>query len=162
LTAGSIDVEAAGTQGEDRACQPLELHLPLTRASIEAARQAVLAHLAPATLPAPVTYNLELILEEVLMNLVMHAHEDPTGHEVHLAVHQRDDEVDLRFEDDGRPFDPTASEPSPTAGTLEDARIGGLGLPLLRRRARRLHYKRCGGRNVFTVTVGLVPREAKP
>jgi len=153
-------VSTSRPPGEGSNGGALELHLPVARTSIERAREAMLAHLGAATLPPSVAFDLELVLEEVLMNIVLHAHADPTGRAVHVTVRRGPDEVELRIEDDGVPFDPTTAPVRPPAATLDEAVPGGLGLPLLRRRARRMEYARVGGRNVLTVAVGLAPRQS--
>ena len=53
-------------------------------------------------------------------------------------------EIALTVEDDGPPFDPTV-RPEPTLpSSLESARIGGLGLLMVRRVAPSLQYTRVG------------------
>jgi serine/threonine-protein kinase RsbW len=69
-------------------------------------------------------------------------------------VERRPEAVVLRFDDDGVPFDPSSGiDPAP-AKSLEEARIGGFGLILVRRAASALDYTRTpDGRNRVTVTL---------
>jgi anti-sigma regulatory factor (Ser/Thr protein kinase) len=56
-------------------------------------------------------------------------------------------------EDRGSPFDPSQAVDAPRATRIEDARIGGLGLRLVRMAARRVHYERVGDKNRVTLDI---------
>ena len=131
----------------------LSLSLPNRLESIETARLALLAYLAPQSLPAKVLFNLELVLEESLMNAVLHAFKDTGLHLIELSAWCDDEAVHLRFEDDGIAFDPEqASEPVMPA-SIGEASPGGLGLMLVRKRAQSVSYRREQGRNVLTTAL---------
>lgn len=131
----------------------LRLQLPAERASVEAARLAVGDFLAPLRLPGRCIYRIELILEEVLMNIVRHGLREQAGHVIALTVRAEVDEIVMSFEDDGPAFDPLAADAPEPAKDIDDARVGGLGLVLLRSMARTLTYERKGERNRLTVGV---------
>ncbi|HEY1392960.1 MAG TPA: ATP-binding protein [Methylibium sp.] len=123
------------------------------RTAIEAARQAVLAYLAPWALGPQAAYRVELVLEETLMNIVWHAFPKGGVHPVELTVRVEGDAIELRFENDGIEFDPTTALQPTLPERIEDAHVGGLGLMLVRRCARSLDYRRESGRNRLTVVV---------
>ena len=56
-----------------------------------------------------------------------------------------------RIEDNGQPFDPTQVAPHPLPSTLKDAKIGDLGIHLVRSFASRMDYERRHGRNRLTL-----------
>ncbi|MFY9509546.1 MAG: ATP-binding protein, partial [Rubrivivax sp.] len=125
-----------------------------TRAdALEPARLQLLAHLAPLELAAPRLGVVELVLEELFMNLVMHAHGDGAEHHVDLLVQADGSDVLLQFSDDGRPFDPGQHVQADRPATLAQARPGGLGLHLVRRFARSITHWRAEGRNHVQVRV---------
>lgn len=84
----------------------------------------------------------ELLLEELVTNVINHgAVTDPAARfTVTLAV-QPDGGCDIVFDDPGRPFDPAAAVLPDRPARLEEARIGGLGLVLLRQMARDLRHE---------------------
>jgi anti-sigma regulatory factor (Ser/Thr protein kinase) len=53
----------------------------------------------------------------------------------------------LSVEDDGRPFDPLSQPEPDTTLTLEDRKVGGLGIHFARRLVREITYRWSGGRN---------------
>lgn len=144
------DRAASGPEAPPR----LRLSVPVSRAAVEPARQAIERHLAPLDLSARDQYRVDLLLEEVLMNAVLHAFGDaPQGHVVEVSVEAGADRIVLRFEDEGSAFDPTRAPARAPAATLDAAEPGGLGLPMLRRFADQLAYRREGARNHLTVTL---------
>jgi len=63
------------------------------------------------------------------------------------------DEIVLRFDDNGKVFNPLDA-PAPTLpGSIEAAVPGGLGLVLVRRFAESVDYERRDGRNRLTIGV---------
>ena len=132
---------------------PLRLSLVNRLDALEPARLAIQAYLAPAGLSPQVVFKLELVLEETFMNLLWHAFKDGAEHVIKLTVQRGADEVVLGFVDDGVPFDPTgAAEPARPASTAE-ATVGGRGLALVRRAARRIEYRRSGAHNHLGIAV---------
>jgi serine/threonine-protein kinase RsbW len=135
--------------------QALELRLPVAVESVEHLRQAVWHWLGDTVLPPRVATTMELVVEEVVMNLVMHAFDDPQGHSFGLRVERVDDELRFAFDDDGRDFDPAAPGPGRDALSPGETRPGGLGLPLLRKRTRWMRHARRDGRNMLSIGIAL-------
>jgi anti-sigma regulatory factor (Ser/Thr protein kinase) len=132
---------------------PLQLRLPAELAAVERARAAVLAHLEPLALGARAVYAIELVIEETVTNIARHAYRGEAGHAFELAVDAAGDDIVLRFEDEGAPFDPRGAPAPARPATLDEAVPGGLGIELVRRYARRVGYERRAGRNVLTVAI---------
>ena len=64
------------------------------------------------------------------------------------------------LEDDGTPFDPTKVAPPQQPTSLADARVGGLGVHLIRKLTTDMHYERIGGRNRLILEFG--PSAGRP
>lgn len=137
----------------------LTLNVPNELAAIETTRSQVLDFLRGHSLSERTIYRLELVLEETLMNRLMHAFPDGGAHFTRLSVQpapptsteEESGELVLCFEDDGVPFDPLHDAPPAPHAPLADAPPGGFGLMLTRKAARACHYERIGERNRFTV-----------
>ena len=104
-------------------------------------------------LPQPTVFVINLALDELITNAVMHGTfevPDPT-----IDIHLKADGnvVTLTMEDNGSPFDPTATESADvdTTSALEDRAVGGLGLHLVRTFAHDMSYEFVDGRNRLTV-----------
>lgn len=87
-------------------------------------------------------YASELAFEELVVNVLRHSGATPApGDAVVVVTACVDaDAVRLRFEDRGRPFDPTTHDAGPAPTSIETAPIGGLGIRLVARSADRFEY----------------------
>jgi serine/threonine-protein kinase RsbW len=102
-------------------------------------------------LPARVVSNLDLCSTEVVTNIMNYACGSDGAQHICLRLGWQGDEVALEVEDEGRAFDPRAvPEPAPAA-SLQEARIGGWGIPILRRFSDGLRYRHEDGRNCLTL-----------
>jgi anti-sigma regulatory factor (Ser/Thr protein kinase) len=88
-----------------------------------------------------------LALDELAANVVEHASsaDGPDPFEVRLS--REGVVVVLVVLDAGPAFDPREAAPAPSAATLEEVPVGGLGLTLVRRLAGSIHYERVDGKN---------------
>jgi anti-sigma regulatory factor (Ser/Thr protein kinase) len=119
--------------------------LPRVQAALE--KFAVAERLPPSLLG-----SLSLVIEEVVCNVVSHAFEDDAEHEIELRLAVDGDVLTLEVEDEGRDFDP-GSVPAPELGApLPRRRVGGLGIPLIRRLMDEMRHERRDGRNRLTLT----------
>jgi anti-sigma regulatory factor (Ser/Thr protein kinase) len=87
-------------------------------------------------------YNVELVFEEVISNIVRYGAID--GRELHVRVtlEARSDSISLTFDDDGIPFDPCGLPHAHAPRSPPETRVGGFGLLLVRRAASSLEYVR--------------------
>jgi len=104
--------------------------------------------------PAPQVERLELALHEVLANVLAHggsaARAEPIRICIEVSQEATTGEAHVEVMDAGIPFDPTGAPEYIPAKTLAEVRLGGLGLPQIRRCSDWMSYRREGGRNRFT------------
>jgi serine/threonine-protein kinase RsbW len=99
-------------------------------------------------------YNCELIFEEIVANIVGHGAVRNHAPDVHVTLEHSDDSIVLTFDDDGVPFDPRGRPDPVPVKSLQQAKIGGFGLMLVRHAASSLEYVRTvEERNRLTVKV---------
>lgn len=97
--------------------------------------------------PLALTFQVNLVLEELWLNVLNHGHDDGC-HEVLIRLVSEDESLTIEISDDGKPFDPLEDAPIPdTVGELGDRKIGGLGIHLVRTMMDELEYKREEGKN---------------
>lgn len=134
----------------------LSLALRCERSACATAQVAFEGLLEPFQPSPRLSFALDLVLEELLMNQVLHAHPqavEPST--VGLQAWVVDDALVLHFTDSGIPFDPLSRPEVVAPASLDDARPGGLGLHLVRRYARELAYQRVGDTNHLSVVLAL-------
>jgi anti-sigma regulatory factor (Ser/Thr protein kinase) len=99
-------------------------------------------YLAGHALAPKALHRVEVVFEELVGNIVRHGFAKGSGQSIHVWVAQKPGAIELIFEDDGMPFNPLEA-PLPAAfSSLEDARIGGLGISLVVKLADDLRYER--------------------
>jgi len=98
-----------------------------------------------------VSFAVQLCLEEAVANVIMYG--SPKGGTLEIAVEVgRDDGAWVALiEDNGRQFDPTTVPPPVPPTSLDDAKIGDVGIHLMRSFADHMHYERRDGRNRLTL-----------
>lgn len=98
-------------------------------------------------LPPKATFAIELCLEEAVTNVIRHGAAEGRASSIVATLQREPDAVTLCIEDDGAPFDPTLVEPYVPPASLEEAKIGGLGLHLMREFSTYMRYERSADRN---------------
>ena len=91
--------------------------------------------------------TLELALEEIFLNIVMHGSEPGSTPQVEVSVSLEADAVTMTVEDDGPQFDPLSLPPPDVTVSLADRKVGGLGVFLVRNLMDTVNYARVAGRN---------------
>jgi len=114
---------------------------------------------AQAGLPPALVERADLCLSELLANIAEHtgAGAGPVSVRLDLIA----DGLRFRVEDRGPPFDPLAYQTAARPHSLATARIGGLGIHLVRSFADDIRYERANGRNHIHVALRL-QRSAPP
>jgi len=113
------------------------------------------AFLESQSLPEAAVYKANLVLEEVLTNIVKYAFEDASEHEISVLLAVNDEELTIRFVDDGREFDPLAVPAPVMKESIQEVTVGGLGVYLVRKSVNSIEYRREESKNILTTTIGL-------
>lgn len=121
----------------------LRLEVPIRLPAIAEAQAAIAGWVEGAGISPAIGYRIALVAEELLANLVMHGRFAGEAPDARLMLERSDEGVVLTIEDAAAPFDPREA-PVPPLPTLEDDRIGGVGLPLIRKMASALEYGAAG------------------
>jgi anti-sigma regulatory factor (Ser/Thr protein kinase) len=98
-------------------------------------------------LPRAQALAFELALEEVFMNVVMHASADGRTLRVEVSLVLADRGLTMTVEDDGPAFDPLTLPPPDVTAGLDERRVGGYGVFLVRQVMDSVSYERIGSQN---------------
>jgi serine/threonine-protein kinase RsbW len=116
---------------------------------------------AAAGLPAAESVKFELALEEIFMNVVMHG-SPGAGTQVEVSVILCDGGLTLMVENDGPAFDPLLLPAPDVAASLEERKVGGLGVFLVRQMMDTVSYQRVAAHNQLRMTKRLTAGDASP
>ncbi len=105
-------------------------------------------------------YQLNLVLDELLTNIVSYGYDDALPHEIRLRLRAEPGHLTAILTDDGKPFNPLKEAPAAVLdGSVEDRPIGGLGIHFMRTLMDEVTYQRQDGCNQLTLIKHLSARE---
>jgi anti-sigma regulatory factor (Ser/Thr protein kinase) len=110
-----------------------------------------LERLAQQGMSSDVSFAVQLCLEEAVANIIMYGAARGDRLEIAVELERNGGTLVARIEDNGRQFDPTRAPPPAVAASLEQAKVGDLGIHLMRSFASGMDYERRDGRNRLTL-----------
>ncbi len=96
-------------------------------------------------------FNLNLVLEEAVSNVILYAYPKEEHEIITLSVKMDDNMLIFVLTDSGKEFDPTVIPDADVTLSAEEREIGGLGIFLIRQIMNTVEYQRIEGRNVLTL-----------
>ena len=94
-----------------------------------------------------VATSINIAIEEAVTNVIMYSGADS----VDIETESNDNEIIYTVKDSGKPFDPTQTPDVDTNQSLDDRKIGGLGIHLFKKIMDIVTYKRLGDKNILTM-----------
>ncbi|NQT23884.1 ATP-binding protein [candidate division KSB1 bacterium] len=94
-------------------------------------------------------YPLNVVLDEVVTNIIHYAWNDKEKHSLQADLTIEDTMFTAVVEDDGQPFNPLEVEELDISTSVEERRIGGLGLHFVKTLMDCLEYRRSGEKNIL-------------
>ena len=93
-------------------------------------------------------YKIHLVLEEMILNVIKYGYTDEEIHSIDVSLDAQDATVTIHIVDDGKPFNPLVDAPPPnTEGEMEERRIGGWGIHIVRSLMDDFSYVRDNDKN---------------
>jgi anti-sigma regulatory factor (Ser/Thr protein kinase) len=106
---------------------------------------------AQQELSADTSFAIQLCLEEAVANIIMHGGAKADRLKIAIELERNAGTLVASIEDSGREFDPTQFPPPSVAKSLEEAKVGDLGIHLMHSFASDMHYERRDGSNRLTL-----------
>lgn len=98
-----------------------------------------------------VVFNLNLVLEEAVVNVINYAYPKEDHQWIYLSAKLQDGTIILVLTDTGKEFDPTMAPETDITLSADEREIGGLGIFLIRQIMNEVKYERIDGKNVLTL-----------
>ena len=99
-----------------------------------------------------VSFNVSLVLEEMVLNLIDHAVGSATDR-LDVRIELQPGRVVLVLEDDGVPFDPRSAPAFDKSKPLDQRGPRGMGIHLVRSVTQDIAYERVGSRNRLRLAI---------
>ena len=96
-------------------------------------------------------FEINLALDELFTNIISYGFKDDDEHVIKVTLTPDKDELCLCIEDDGMPFNPIDFETPDVSCSVEECKIGGLGIHIMKKLMDDVCYERCGDKNVLNL-----------
>ena len=96
-------------------------------------------------------FEINLALDELFTNIISYGFKDNQEHTIKVTLTPQNDELCLCIEDDGKPFNPIDFETPNVSCSVEECKIGGLGIHIMKKLMDEVCYERCGDKNVLNL-----------
>ena len=101
--------------------------------------------------PTDLTFRVNLALEELTLNTMTHGRHDELE-SIEVTLDSREDVLTIVITDNGLPFNPLEDVEDPLVDeSLQNRKVGGLGVYLVHTLMDEMQYKRAEGRNYLTL-----------
>lgn len=96
-------------------------------------------------------YHMELATEEIVSNIYKHGYKGKKG-EIEITILPKPPlGIKIRIQDEAIAFNPWSIEEVDPSLSLEERKIGGLGIHLAKACVDEVFYERCEGKNITTL-----------
>jgi len=94
-------------------------------------------------------YHLLVSIEEILTNIIKYGFDEEGVHPIHITFRRVEEQIEMEFEDRGREFNPLEIGEPDLDIPLEERKLGGLGIHLVKKMVDEANYRREGDRNIL-------------
>jgi len=105
-------------------------------------------------------FEINLALDELFTNIISYGFPDDEEHLIEITITPQNQMLCLCIEDDGVPFNPVEVNQPDLQCDIEECKIGGLGIHLIKNLMDEVCYERCGDKNVLTLKKSILARDA--
>ncbi len=104
--------------------------------------------------PMKINMELNLVIEELFTNIVFYAFDDDLPHPVTLEMEMPAEKtIIIRISDEGKPFNLLEKSTDELVNqSLEERKIGGLGIHFVKEMMSRVEYQRKNDKNIVILT----------
>lgn len=96
-------------------------------------------------------FQVKLALEEIAVNVINHGY-GQGGSAFEVDITSEPAALTIRITDEAKEFNPLTSSPAADVdASVDDRRVGGLGVHLVRTMMDEMHYERADGQNRLTL-----------
>ena len=96
-------------------------------------------------------FEMNLALDELFTNIISYGFQDQQEHTIKIVITIEGDLLHMCIEDDGLPFNPLTSKTPDFQCGIEECKIGGLGIHLIRKLMDDVQYQRLADKNILVL-----------
>lgn len=100
-------------------------------------------------------HDIVLILDEMISNIINYAYPDGGNHTFTLNLCKNEKQLVIELSDDGIAFDPLKKDLPDIEASLEERKIGGLGIFIVKQLSEIVEYSRIEDKNQLKIIVSI-------
>ncbi|SDB17294.1 Anti-sigma regulatory factor (Ser/Thr protein kinase) [Ruminococcaceae bacterium FB2012] len=133
-----------------------ELILEATVDNLEKVMEFIDAELEQHDCPVKTQMRIDVAVEELFVNIANYAYAPGAGNaEIRIDFQNKPAAAVITFSDSGKPFDPLAKEDPDVTLSVEERKIGGLGIFMVKKSMDDVRYEYKDGKNNLTIVKNL-------
>jgi sigma-B regulation protein RsbU (phosphoserine phosphatase) len=152
LLAFSFDIEP-----QEIVHHQLELEARADLSEIDRINQEFSAFAGQHDLGGAAVQKVSIALDDLLNNIISYGFDDDEDHIIQIKLDYSEGRLEMTIRDDGVPFNPFDQAQPDTALSIEERKIGGLGVLLVKELMSEVSYQRQQDSNVVTLILNTVP-----
>ena len=136
----------------------MEKHITLQNniAELNTLAMAIEEFAQQAKIGMKLQFNLGLVLDELVTNIVNYAYDDNQTHQINITLSCDDEKLKASLTDDGKAFNPVKMPMPDIKSGIEERKIGGLGVYFAKMLMDKMEYNRQDGFNRLCLEKKLV------
>ena len=127
------------------------LHVRRGEGDVDAVMQQFSQFAATAAIPTGISATMKIVLDELVSNVVKYGYDDDAEHAMEISFRITGAGVEIEIVDDGHPFDMLGMAAPDTSLGINERKIGGLGIHMVKKMTDTQRYERRDGRNRNTI-----------
>ncbi|MCR5597483.1 MAG: ATP-binding protein [Lachnospiraceae bacterium] len=130
-----------------------ELNVEVKTDSLETINEAVESSMRDAGASEAKIISVDVAIDEIFSNIIFYSGLKETDKAVIRVTIEEDDEksITLEFIDTGRPFNPLEQPEPDVTKPVEERKIGGLGIFMVKKSMDHVSYRNEEGKNILTI-----------
>jgi serine/threonine-protein kinase RsbW len=108
--------------------------------------------LAKGCIDEKTLFHIKLICDELITNIISYGYDDLDKHTISLGFRIKPLDWSLTIADDGRPFNPLEQSEPDIFMSIDERKIGGLGIHFVNQIVDDIKYVRKHNSNILTMT----------
>ena len=109
------------------------------------------------SIPVRTGYSLKVVIDEIYSNIIYYS----GAKNAEILIRNDTDIITLVFRDDGKQYNPLEAEEPDITARIEERKIGGLGLFMVKKMAESVAYEYTAERNQMTVILSKTTKKKK-
>ena len=107
------------------------------------------------SLSEDVKCNLNVVADEMISNIINYSDSALHNEKVILSITKKNNDIKMRITDFGCKFNPLLRESPDVESSLDDRKIGGLGIYIVRQFSKEIRYQRKQNKNILTIILAI-------